>query len=72
LWRGIAPPCELAGNFLDAPAEEVFDLSAGDDHCDAVGKPHDHRTRREFHGAKLAAFTVHLRFKFPTIGPTGS
>ncbi len=45
---------EFAGDFFDLQAEEIFDLSTGDDDGDAVGEADDHRTGDEFHGAAEA------------------
>ncbi len=42
------PPEKVTGHRAGAYAEEVFDLRAGDEQRDAVGKAYDHRTRNEF------------------------
>ena len=40
---------EFAGNLVQMQAEEIFDLGAGNQHGDAVGKADDHRPRNKLH-----------------------
>ncbi len=40
-------------------AEEIFDLGAGDQHRDAVGKPDDHRPRNKLHRRAHAGRAQH-------------
>jgi len=42
---------------INLDAEEVLVLSAGDDEGNAVGEPHDHGARNEFHGRAETSHT---------------
>ena len=47
--KGLHPQPEFAGNFGQVQAEEIFDLRAGNQHRDAVGKTDHDRPRNKLH-----------------------
>ena len=65
-WGGVKkrlhPQPEFAGDLGQMQAEEIFDLRAGNQHCDAVGKADDHRPRNKLHRGAHAGCAQNYKY----------
>ena len=59
IGEGFHPQPEFAGNFGQLQAKEIFDLGAGDQHRDAIGKTDHNRARNKFHRGAHAGGAQH-------------